>query len=264
MLQVEKEVELEHTKIEGKVGVIDLKATINKGEIVDIEMQVRQSKSIKERSLFYWSALYHNQLLKGAKFEDLKKVITINILIDGEIAKDGPPVEKVQLKSNYKNRVLINDLDIYFIQIPKFLKNPKSIKNKNLRDWLYFFIQNKKEVNRAMKENTKIKEAQDEYEYLTGDAAKRRLEFLELKYDLDRNTELWESREEGKEEGLKKGRKEGLEKGREEGLKTGLEKGKKEISREIAQKLLEKGMTVEEVQEITNLTKEEIHAMIKK
>ena len=64
------------------------------------------------------------------------------------------------------------------------------------------------------------------------------------KYDLDMRTErdfknqLFYAREEGKKEGREEGRKEGREEGREEALK------------DISERLLAKGMTLEEVQSI--------------
>lgn len=85
-----------------------------------------------------------------------------------------------------------------------------------------------------MKENVKIKEAQNEYEYLTGDEAKQRWEELHDKYEHDRATLIYESKEEGREQGKE----------------------------EIAQRLLKKGLTVEEVQDITGLSKERVESLV--
>ncbi len=55
-------------------------------------------------------------------------------------------------------------------------------------------------------------------------------------------------------EGIKEGMEKGLKKGKQEGIKEGV----KETSTKIATKLLEKGTTIEEVMDITGLSKEEI------
>ena len=73
-------------------------------------------------------------------------------------------------------------------------------------------------------------------------------------------------REEGREEGLKEGHKKGHKEGKEEGLKEGHKKGRaegreegaKQKSFDIAQRMLEKGIDIETISELTGLTAEEV------
>ena len=73
-------------------------------------------------------------------------------------------------------------------------------------------------------------------------------------------------REEGLEEGLKEGHKKGHKEGKEEGLKEGHKKGRaegreegaKQKSFDIAQRMLEKGIDIETISELTGLTAEEV------
>ena len=71
-----------------------------------------------------------------------------------------------------------------------------------------------------------------------------------------------EGRAEGRVEGLAEGKAEGLAegmvKGKAEGIAEGLAKGIKETQLSTARKMLKLGMTIEEISEITGLTKEEI------
>jgi hypothetical protein len=60
------------------------------------------------------------------------------------------------------------------------------------------------------------------------------------------------------EEGREEGREEGLETGREEGLVKGIERGLEKGREETAQKALMKGMTPEDVSEITGLDLEAV------
>ena len=63
------------------------------------------------------------------------------------------------------------------------------------------------------------------------------------------------------EEGIARGRAEGRAEGKAEGLAEGLAKGIKETQLSTARKMLKLGMTIEEISEITGLTKEEIGNM---
>ena len=104
---------------------------------------------------------------------------------------------------------------------------------------------NEREVELAMKENKEIRKANEEYEYLTGDAAERRLAFLRDKAIRDEKS----IRQGGREEGRKQGRKEGREEGRQEKQK------------EIAKELLKLGIKLSDIQQATKLTKEEIQKL---
>ena len=89
----------------------------------------------------------------------------------------------------------------------------------------------------AEKENKTIKEAKENYEVLTGDAELKRLAEIRLMSALEEQSALDTAREEGIVEGAKQNKK------------------------EIAKKLLEKGMEVEEIAEITGLSKEAIEKL---
>jgi len=65
-------------------------------------------------------------------------------------------------------------------------------------------------------------------------------------------------REEGREEGHKVGKEEGLKEGKEEGIKEGREEGAKQKSFDIAKRMLEKGIDIETISELTCLTEKEI------
>ena len=69
-----------------------------------------------------------------------------------------------------------------------------------------------------------------------------------------RETGREEGHKVGKEEGLKEGRKEG----KEEGIKEGREEGAKQKSFDIAKRMLEKGIDIETISELTGLTEKEI------
>ena len=73
-----------------------------------------------------------------------------------------------------------------------------------------------------------------------------------------RETGREEGHKVGKEEGRKEGKEEGLKEGKEEGIKEGREEGAKRNSCDIAKRMLEKGIDVETISELTGLTEEEV------
>ena len=61
---------------------------------------------------------------------------------------------------------------------------------------------------------------------------------------------------------LDEGMKEGLERGREKGLERGLEKGRHEAMLEAARKMWGRGMSIQDIRELTNLSLEDLESVV--
>ena len=85
--------------------------------------------------------------------------------------------------------------------------------------------------------------------------------YNQLEYSRESGRE--EGHKVGKEEGLKVGREEGHKEGKEEGRKEGREEGVKQNSFDIAKRMLEKGIDIETISELTGLTAEGVSRLKK-
>ena len=72
-------VELAPEYIDQKFSRLDIKMDVD-GRIVNIEMQVNREPDFKDRTLFYWSKLYSDELKVGDDYGELKQTICINII----------------------------------------------------------------------------------------------------------------------------------------------------------------------------------------
>ena len=72
-------VELPPEYYEQKFSRLDLRLNVD-GRIVNVEMQVNYETDFKERTLFYWSRIYGEELKAGDEYEELKKTYCINII----------------------------------------------------------------------------------------------------------------------------------------------------------------------------------------
>ena len=247
-VETKAEVSLEKQLEGNKLGRLDILAILDDNTIVNIEVQILNKYNFIDRTMYYWSGVYYNELKAGEDYNDSKKTITINI-VDYEIFEEGPFHEIARIRRDYHNKVLTEKMEIHFIQIPKFLKEKRGTETK-LEQWMQFISQkNEKGVQIAMEENKEIRKANEEYEYLTGDEEERRLAYLRDKAIRDEKTML---------EGSKK---EGFRIGREEGRKEGIKAGEKNKQIEIAKNMLKKGMEISLISEITKLSIEEIEKL---
>ena len=247
---------LEQLTKEMKYGILDLEVELEDGEIVNVEMQLRDNKNIEKRTTFYASKKIVEQLEPNGNYEELKRVIVIAILDYNLTDLEEYITETVRVVSNHKEYELNNVVKYYYIELEKFRKqNPDMQDERN--QWLAFIDMERGDLlEMAKKENKEIKDAVKDYEVLTGDEEIKRLTEVRLMSELEEQSALATARAKGTEEGLKQGKEEGLKQGKEEGLKQGKE--------EIAKKLLEMNLPLKQIIEVTGLSKEEIEKIEKK
>ena len=249
---------LEQLVKEMKYGILDLEVELETGEIVNVEMQLKDYKNIEQRTTFYASKKIVEQLEPKQDYSKLKKVIIIAIL-DYSIT-DLPEylLETIRIIRGHNDYELNNEEKYYYIELDKFRKQNPDMSNI-LNQWLAFIDMERRDLlEMAMKENKEIEEAVEKYEVLTGDEEVKRLAEIRLMSKLEENAALASARAKGTEMGLKQGKEEGLKQGKEEGLKQGKEEIKK-----IINKLAKMDLTEEQIKEATGLTINEIRQILK-
>ena len=232
-LVVDLGIELLPDFYDGKLSRLDVKAKLNDRTIVNIEVQTNMSGYSDSRSFAYWSKLYLEQYRSGDDYKHADKTICIWIL-DGEVY-DFPEyhsqwnvTEKINGKTEY-----FEEFEIHVIELKKFRKE-NIMKPKNKEFWLWFIDHTKREMVEMSYSLEEIRKAKAEYEkMLEGNESLQHLLSREELAEWDRRDMMQRAKEEGK-------KKEKLE---------------------TAKKMLEKGMDIETIIEITDLTKEEIEKL---
>ena len=227
---------------EEKLGILDLRATLDNGTICNIEIQLADKKDTAERFLYYWSRIYSSQLVRGETYKKINKVIGI-IIIDYEFEKT-KEIENLSTKWKVKEVTtgkeieLTDVLELYIIEIPKAKKILQKDANNKLAQWMMFLNNpNEKEVSKIMNENEEIKEAMNELEEMSKDEELRRVAELREKAIKDEENIREHAREEGKIEGIK------------------------EKQLEVAKKMKEEKLPIELIVKITELAKEELEEL---
>ena len=181
-IEAQKEVEPEVHNIEEKQGRLDIKATINDEIIVDVEMQNIDYKDTEKRAVFYAGCLIRDSIKTKEAYKIIKDIAIIWIL-DYELDNENTEyfTETMTVDKKYCKYEIIRGVKYYFIELPKFRRMVTEKPETNIENWLAFVDYKRKElIEMAMNQNEKIRRANEEYEYLTGDEAiKRRTELRE-------------------------------------------------------------------------------------
>ena len=201
-----KNTDIDKSYIEDKFSRLDVKAVTSKNEIINIEIQLKNEYNMIQRSLYYWSKLYEEQLEEGDRYDKLCRTVCINIL-DFKYLKNDRFHNGYRLKEIETNEELTDLEEIHFIELPK-LKNINSEKDivDVLEGWVEFLRDPESEVVRKLEmTNKEIREAKDELYRLSMDEKERALYFIREKSIRDEISALANAEEKGMERGIKKG-----------------------------------------------------------
>ena len=245
--------EMVSEKENGKKFILDIKAELDDGTIVDIEMQTVDERNIQERSTAYSARMVSEQLQSGEEYTRLNKVIFIGIL-DFEYYKRNsyyhvarPRFDEIEeeyfVEMGYKKQEELASkyVEMHYIELPKYFKKNPIMKTK-LDEWLCLFSEDEERMKMVERKNKKVKKAMNTLERISLDPKEREMyEAIQTEEFLQRISEN-NIRKESEEIGIAKGR----------------EIGQEEKTKEIIRKMLKRNDEIEDIIEITGVTKEKI------
>ena len=233
---------------DGKVGVLDVRAELNGDEITEVEMQVQDQHNIDKRSPTYLTKIYSDQLKEGEQYIEVKKVVVINILnfdyykrnsyhsVARMMFEESKENEKVDLGYIVEDKYATKDLEMHFIELPKFRKKDPDMSNK-LEQWLCLICDEEDKIKMAESKNEEIEKAKKELEKLAMNPEDRELYELRLKAIRDEMNIRYS------------------------GYIDGMAEGKAEEKTEIARNLLKENVNIELISKVTGLSIDEIEKL---
>ena len=224
-----------------KRGLLDIKAEINDGTMLDVEMQMKNERNTEERATEYMGKMISEQLQVGEDYQNLKKSIVIfitnyNFLKRNSYHSVGRMKFDKTIKDEYVNmgyekedEVASKYIEVHYIELPKFKKKELS-KFTKLDQWMCIFTQNREGIMLAEKENKEIKRAINTLDFLSKDPKERERHNSIIMAEYNRLVSEHNFFEDGKKEG----------------------------KIEIAKKMLKEKVPIEMIEKFTELSKEEI------
>jgi len=222
-----------------KLGIIDVKLHTKSHKIVHIEIQISIPPQMRERIVFYSSKLITEQIGSGDEYEKIMKVISI-IIMDETLIPDSPKYHHRFTLFDPKTDVELTD--IFEINTLELKKIPEISDGTAMYDWARFIAaESEDELIMLAEENPNFNEAVIKYREFTAE---------------ERVRDLFERREKERRDiaSFVKG-------ARQEGLLEGRREGRKDAALNIARKALQKNIAIDEIIDITNLTRDEVEKL---
>ena len=229
-------------------SVFDVYCKTKDGSRFIVEMQKAEQSYFKDRSIYYATTPIRDQAKKGKWDYHLENVYAVGILNfmfpDNEYPADNYP-HVIKLKDVEDNHVFYDKLTFVYLEMPKFNKQEDEL-DTMFDKWMFVLhnLSRLMERPKALQERV-FKKLFRQAEIAQYDEVERRQYASSLKEYWDYTSTL----DTAYMKGERKGREEGRAEGRAEGIL------------DIARKMKSKGMSVEEIAEMTDLSTEEIRRL---
>jgi len=246
-----------------KTSVVDVRARDVNGTVYTIEVQALPEAAFRERALYYWAHAFASQLGKGEDYEQLSPVVGVNV-VDFTIFPDSQPVHttfhltprqnhSTDGRVGHDSLILTDHLAIHFLELPKLRCDATPTGDSPhistmLHRWLYY-MHGRGEVHamedpillQILREDPDIEDAEERYRLFVEDDELREKYQDRIKAERDRRSQMIYAVRQGE--------------------KRGLEQGRQEERRELIRRMKTKGMSNDEIAELTGLSFEEIDAI---
>ena len=235
------ETKLDKELLHEKSARLDIRAVTAAKEQINIEIQLANQYNMEKRTLFYWSRMYTGQLQSGHDYRELRKTITINILNFNYINTERYH-NIFHITEDHTGVRLTDVLEIHFLELTKLEKeySPAQLDDP-LVNWLLFLrgVQDEQVKEVLVMKEPAIEKALTALDLINQDREARR---------------LYEIREKARHDEVSM-----LSGAREEGMAKGRAEGKAEGRAEVVRAMLDRGIDVKDIADMTGLTVDEVH-----
>ena len=243
-----------------------------KGEETDYYFEIDNKKVTIECNRKYNAQLFErNKSHLRRSIIDSNDFEVVQINFDGyDILNLNKAVYKFYIKEESTDSDLYKELiQIFHINLSYFAKILKEGYNSNKKLSIFdkmcliFQVRTRKVLEEIVKGEDELMNIKKAIEDINNnEGAWRKYTKAELELIIEAKEAMEKGMKQGMEKGMKQGMEKGMEKGMaegiEKGIEQGIEQGKKEQQIEIAKNMLEKGMDINTIIELTALTEQEI------
>ena len=184
-----------------KLGILDVRILMNNDAVIDVEIQLSELLVWPDRSLFYASKMYTDQIEQGQKYDVLKKCVSISILDFTLFKKEAGFYSCFHIREDTRGFLYTDKMEFHVIELPKL---PPELKEDctGLELWAKFInAERKEEFDMLAGRDPYIDSAYQQLQGISQDKQKRLEYEAREKAVRDYNQGMFEAKEKGREEG---------------------------------------------------------------
>jgi predicted transposase/invertase (TIGR01784 family) len=183
---------------EDKLSRLDVRIKLSNQDHVDVEIQIRDRFDMINRSIYYLSKLYTDQMTKGMTYSELGRAISLNIL-DYNLLNEKEYFNRYRFKNTRDNTELTDIIEVDYLELRKVPNEYHSMKDM----WAILLATESEEViDMLANKNEAMHKVVEKLKYVTADDITRFQYDQRQKAELDYYAEIKRNREVGREEGI--------------------------------------------------------------
>ena len=194
-----------------KQGILDVRILMNNHTEIDIEIQLAELKVWADRSLFYLSKMYTEQIQQGQKYDVFKKCVSISILNFILFPKESEFYSCFRIMEEKRHIIYTDKMEFHVLELPKLPEELKEESNTLLLWAKFINAEKKEEFEMLAKKDSYLNQAYQKLQIISQDKEKRLEYEAREKAVRDYNQGMLEAREEGLQEGMEQGIEQGTE-----------------------------------------------------
>lgn len=230
---------------EDKYGILDVRVELKNGVQIDLEMQVESYEFWSNRSVYYVSKMYTEQIKEGEDYDKLQKCIQVGILCF-PLFEDNKCYRRIALCDTESGEEYTDLIEMHVLELSKL---PPEQKNEtDIIKWMRFFGGTCEEDFKKMAEKDEyIGEAYETLKNMSEDEIKRMEYEARQKAIRDYNSYMHSA----ERRGVKRG------------IKSGINIGQEELLKQLVKKKLAKGKEPEVIADELELEDSDLQRIIR-
>lgn len=156
-----------------KQGILDVRILMDNDTEIDIEIQLAPIHVWAERSLFYLSKMYTEQIIKGQDYTVFKKCVNISILDFELFQEDEEFYSCFHIREDTRHILYTDKMEFHVLELPKL---PPELRedSSDLLLWAKFInAERKEEFDMLAERNADIRSAYQQLQVISRDREKR-------------------------------------------------------------------------------------------
>ena len=184
-----------------KQGILDVRVLLNNQTEIDIEIQLSELRVWADRSLFYLSKMYVEQIQAGQDYDTFKKCVSIRIL-DFKLLSDTESFYSCfHLREDTRHTLYTDKMEFHVIELPKFSQMIEENSNSLLLWAKFLDAEREKEFDVIAKQDSYIQSAYRQLQVISQDKEKRLEYEAREKAIRDYNQLMKEAKQQGEQRG---------------------------------------------------------------
>ena len=188
-----------------KQGILDVRILMNNHTEIDIEIQLAELKVWADRSLFYLSKMYTEQIQQGQKYDVFKKCVSISILNFILFPKESEFYSCFRIMEEKRHIIYTDKMEFHVLELPKLPEELKEEGNTLLLWAKFINAERKEEFEMLAEKNSYIDHAYQQLQIISKDKEKRIEYEAREKAIRDHNQLMYEAKQKGIELGIEQG-----------------------------------------------------------